>query len=90
MTNSPTDLPDIEATHIAEWLQAHHLSLPAWILLESVRPFGWLLGQSCLLVQPLARGMGWEQPIAIAIRCLDNPELLATLSEAIAPERKGS
>lgn len=90
MSTSRTDLPDLEIMHIAEWLQVHHLSLPAWILLESVRPFGWLLGQSGLLVQPLARGMGWEQPVAMAIRCLDNPDALATLSEAIAPDRKGS
>lgn len=90
MSNRATDSPELEVTDITAWLEAHRLSLPAWILLETIRPFGWLLGQSGLLVQPLARGMGWEQPIAMAIRCLDNPDFLATLSEAIAPERKGS
>lgn len=87
--NDPSPTTADVAT-VARWLHAHNLALPAWVVLEGSRPFAWLVGQLCLVAQPLARGLGWSTPLDTAYRWLDAPDALATLSEALAPDREGT
>jgi hypothetical protein len=68
-------------------LRESGLALPAWVVLECARPFGWLLGQLCLVAMPMARGVGLSHPLAEMMHWLDTPERLAALSEALAPDR---
>lgn len=83
--NQPDVSPEIEP--LLSWLRQHDLTLPAWMLLEAMRPFGWLLGQACLVAQPLVSGLGGDDPLRDALRWLDDPAALAALSNALAPER---
>lgn len=89
-TPSDTPTPDAapDTATLVGWLREAGLTLPAWIALEALRPFGWLMGQACLVAEPLARGLGWEEPLAATIRWLDHPDALTTLSDALAPERE--
>ena len=75
--------------NLIKWVRAHELEQPVWILLELIRPFGWILGQACLVAQPLARGFGWEELLVDTVHHLENPERLTTLSQALAPNREG-
>lgn len=86
----PTNQPESssELTPLVSWLHQHELALPAWMLVEAVRPFGWLLGQACLMAQPLVSGLGGGDPLRDALRWLDNPDALAALSAALAPDRE--
>jgi hypothetical protein len=74
---------------IARWLRLRGLGLPAWIIVESIRPFGWVLGQLSLVAYPLARGMGLDQQLDAARGLLESPHALAALGEALAPEVEG-
>lgn len=67
------------------WLNQHHLSLPAWVLAESMRPFAWLAGQAALLSAPVAGVMGltqWE----VWVEVLNDPERYDALCEALAEQ----
>lgn len=68
-------------------LRESGLALPVWVVLECARPFGWLLGQLCLVAMPLARGVGFSHSLAEMMRWLEAPERLAALSESLAPDR---
>ncbi len=78
----PTD-PSHPTRPLAAWLAARGLALPAWALLECVRPFRWTLYQLCLVAQPLGRALGWESAIEQAGHWLAAPEPLDALSEAL-------
>lgn len=82
-------LDEADFAPLVEWLRDHDLTLPAWALLECVRPFGWLLSQMCLVLEPTARGFGFDHAIRSAISALESPECLAALSDALAPDREG-
>jgi hypothetical protein len=73
---------------IVRWLSLRGLGLPAWMFLECLRPFGWVLGQFCLVAHPLARGMGLEQQLDVARAMLESPDALAALSAALAPDEE--
>jgi hypothetical protein len=71
---------------IARWLRLRGLGLPAWILVECIRPFGWILGQFSLVAYPLARGLGVDRQLEATRGILESPDALSALSKALAPE----
>ncbi len=92
MTTSPEPFNNLSerTAPIVSWLREHDMALPAWMILTCIQPFGWILGQGCLLVEPLSRGLGWDEPITTMMSWMENPTALATLVEALAPDREDS
>lgn len=80
--------PDAEIATLVAWLRARELTFPAWLLLETLRPFGWLVGQAFLVAEPLARGFGLHGGVTRAQRWLEEPGTLESLSAALAAERE--
>jgi hypothetical protein len=70
------------------WLNQHHLSLPAWMLAESLRPFAWLVGQMALVGSPLAGMVGVSQWEAWA-ELLNDPEQYDAFCSALAEQVQG-
>lgn len=74
------------------WLNHHHLSLPAWVLAESLRPLAWIAGQAALVGSPLAGMLGFTQWEAW-VETLNNPDrydaLCTTLAEQVHAGQKG-
>jgi hypothetical protein len=88
-TSQPTpEHPTTNPEPIVSWLREHELALPAWIFLSCVQPFGWILGQGCLLLEPLGRGLGWGEHLTTAIGWMDNPAALTALVEQLAPDQE--
>lgn len=85
---SPTPSPAATADAWAASLHQRGLAFPAWILIESLRPFGWLASQALLLGVPLLRGVGFEMPLHRCIALLEDPVALAALSAALSPEKE--
>jgi hypothetical protein len=92
---APTDLPTppapslaADASHLAAHLHRQGLALPAWILLESYRPFAWLTSQFLLLGEPLLRGFGAEPRLTAWTTLLTDPLVLAALSQALDPHER--
>lgn len=83
--NSP-QLTPTELDQIAAGLRARGLALPAWLLVECVRPLGWLLGQAALVAQPLMYGVGLGSEADRLIALLDDPAALAYFGQALAPD----
>lgn len=83
--NTP-HLTSTELDQIAAALRRRGLALPAWLLVESVRPLGWLLGQAALVAQPLMHAAGLGPPANHLIALLDDPTTLARIGQALAPD----
>ena len=64
------------------WLRHNKLSLPAWLVVESLRPMAWVAGQLALVAEPLANGLGvdgWQR----LINTLDDPAAYDALCAAL-------
>lgn len=80
--------PDAEIATLVAWLRERELTFPAWLLLETMRPFGWLAAQALLVAEPLARGLGLHGGVTRAQQWLEEPGTLESISVALAPERE--
>jgi hypothetical protein len=87
-SSQPSQHNPLPVDAIARWLRLRGLRLPAWIIVESIRPFGWVLGQFCLVAHPLAWGLGLEKQLDVARWMLESPGALSALSSALAPDEE--
>lgn len=81
-----TDLTRTELEAVASGLRARGLAVPAWVLLESLRPLNWLLGQAMLVAQPLVRAVGLGSGVDRLAALLTDPAALAYVSWLLAPD----
>lgn len=76
---------DILALLMMTWLTRFHLTTPTWIVLKSLQPYRWLLGQAALVGAPLATlggvGQAWNELLTI----LDDPDRYNDLCAALDP-----
>ncbi|MCZ7569156.1 MAG: hypothetical protein M5U01_11305 [Ardenticatenaceae bacterium] len=83
---STLHLTSTELEQITADLHRRGLAVPAWLVLECLRPLSWLLGQATLVAQPLLHGVGLGPSVDRLIALLDDPAALASISQALAPD----
>jgi hypothetical protein len=93
MRSLPSQYSMLNTPFMLHWLNRYHLTLPAWVLAESMRPLAWLAGQAALVGSPLAGMMGLSQWEAWA-ETLNDPErydaLCTMLAEQVEMNQKGN
>ena len=68
---------------LAKRIEQRGASSLALLLIEIVRPFGFLSSQAVLMAQPLLTGIVDNTTVEQATALLDNPELLNRLSATL-------
>ena len=69
--------------NLARRIEEREASPLALLLIDIVRPFGFLGGQALLIAQPLLAGIVDDATVEQATTLLDDPELLNRLSSTL-------